>query len=145
MINKLEEWWSLPKNQNILTNSVKELESRMEKDPLKISDTISIDHLDLPNTINTLRIFALRPDSKYPLERHLNSDQWIKTLVGSGHIEVHSDSNQVIFHQLNERQTGSDAWSYVAAKIWHRPANTAGDLWITAAFHTAAKVIDEFE
>lgn len=143
-VDGLESWWAEAKNQNAFNDSIQELTMRMNQNPEKISETITIESLILPKGIGTLRVFALRAASNYPLERHLNSNQWIKTLSGNGSIEVHQENGEAIYHNLSDQMNGEKAWSLVHEKVWHRPINRSETLWITAAFHTAQKVIDEF-
>ena len=144
-IQALELWWEQCILQNQLTEYLSNIKAKLNEHPKAGFASIEILGNKWPNGLQTLRIFALRPGIEYPKERHLNSTQWIKTISGEGQIEVWESGKEMELHRLKEGQTGVPAWSTVASKIWHRPVNTGTRTWVTAAFHSADKVEDEFE
>ena len=145
-ISALEAWLSQPQVKALVDSASTELLQDFAQTPDRISMAMPIEQIsNLPEAAKSFRLFALRPKSNYPFERHSNSHQWVRSLQGQGTIEIKQSSGDSIFHHLSEKEPLLKKWSSLPADTWHRPQATGEDVWLVATFHSAENVMDEYD
>jgi hypothetical protein len=145
-IAALEVWLSLSHVKTMVDRAAKELLQDFAQYPDRISMAMPVPKApNLPESAKSFRLFVLRPNAKYPFERHSNSHQWVRSLQGQGTIEIKQPSGDSIFHHLSDGEPPLRRWSSLPADTWHRPRATGEDVWLVATFHSAANVMDEYE
>jgi hypothetical protein len=145
-IAALEAWLSLAHVKAMVDKAALALLRDFSQTPNRISMAMPLPQApNLPGAAKSFRLFALRPDSGYPFERHSNSHQWVCSLRGQGTIEIKEKSGSVLFHHLSAGEPPSERWSSLPAGTWHRPRATGEAVWLVATFHSPADFMDEYE
>eukprot|EP01138_Halocafeteria_seosinensis_P006106 gb/GECG01006242.1/.p1 GENE.gb/GECG01006242.1/~~gb/GECG01006242.1/.p1 ORF type:complete len:162 (+),score=14.12 gb/GECG01006242.1/:1-486(+) len=99
---------------------------------------------NVPKEIGTIRVAVFHPAVETSVERHVNSDQYLYSIKGSGRTQVERNGQMENDH-YGEGEQLTDRWHYVPMGVWHRSIADSTEPWAVVAFHTARNVEDEYQ
>jgi hypothetical protein len=151
LLSNLDECVGMPQAQGAIKEAVAKAEAELQRERGKsgasVQIPLSVFGEDLPDFIQSCRVFVLRGDTQAKTERHPNSTQRVLSLKGSGEIRVFTEEGLRTASLRGERYASAEErWAVVEQNVWHQPAAGPKD-WAVLAFHTASEkeLIDEYK
>ena len=131
---------------DLIRNALSKARASLKFDPLL---KVAVEVLDpaiirqIVPEIGSARLVAIRDGFDSGIESHPNSTQYLFSLEGSGETHVKtSDGWRIDNYGIGSRI--EDRFHVVFPGVWHKSTAAHGD-WVVIAFHTAEKVIDDYD